>query len=202
MDRPFPPPGVKLVASNYRNLKVIFKLCRQTLYFRLSQRAEPSPSWFRRYQENPYRTRCFRVLTPLRRRGCAPWVPVLPGGDRAAREGRKWREGCRAGQESDSEKQQTTNGPQAERGTLTVGAVSSGKGSPRLFPFAEQIIARNPCRAKCDILKPPIDARQSLEAWLVHRQPLYPGVAPDAHFAQNNSVGDNHRRPADLPDLR
>ncbi len=34
------------------------------------------------------------------------------------------------------------------------------------FPFGEQIIARNPCRAKCDILNPPIDAgRASRPDW-------------------------------------
>ena len=63
MDRPFPPLGVKLVASNERNLKVIFKLRRQALYFRLSQRAEPSPSWFGLFRKTVTGRGFSRVLT-------------------------------------------------------------------------------------------------------------------------------------------
>ena len=56
--------------------------------------------------DNPYGTRAFPRSHHLKRRGCAPCVPLLPGGDRAARDG------CRVGQEADSGKQQTTNSPQ------------------------------------------------------------------------------------------
>ena len=63
MDRQFPPPGVKLGASYDRNLKVIF-----------------NGKGFS------------RVLNNKAKRGCAARGPLPPGGVRAAREGRKWRE--------------------------------------------------------------------------------------------------------------
>ncbi len=115
-------------------------------------------------------------------RGRVRWTCLWPPYPLPQRRGslppqRSLREGRRVGQEADSGKQQTTNAPQAERGTLTVGAVSSGKGSPRQFPFAEQIIAQNPCRAKCDILNQPIDARHSLEAWRVYGNRVRPHSA-------------------------
>ena len=49
----------------------------------------------------------FRVLNNKGKRGCAPCVPLPAGGDRAAREGRKWREppflllSCGTGQGND-----------------------------------------------------------------------------------------------------
>ena len=48
----------------------------------------------------------------------------------------------------------------------------------------------------------PRSGRGFLRILQVQRRPLYPGVAPDAHFTQANSVGDHHRRPPDLPHLR
>ena len=96
MDRQFPPLGVKLVASNDRNLKVIFKLRRPI--------AQTSPVFpplseggalavvVRSIQENGYRTRVFPRANPLKRRGCAPRVPLPSGGDGGAGEGGKWRE--------------------------------------------------------------------------------------------------------------
>ena len=63
MDRQFPPLGVKFVASNDRNLKVIFKLRRQALQIRPSQRAEPSPSWLRLCRKTVTGRGFSRVLT-------------------------------------------------------------------------------------------------------------------------------------------
>ena len=41
---------------------------------------------------NPHGTGVFRVLNNKGKRGCEPGDPLSPGGDRAARGGRKWRE--------------------------------------------------------------------------------------------------------------
>ena len=58
----------------------------------------------------------------------------------------------------------TLLGAAATAGMLTIGAVSSGKISARIYPFAEQIIGRDLCRTKYDILNQPIDARRNIEA--------------------------------------
>ena len=96
MDRRFPPLGVKLVASNDRNLKVIVKLRRPI--------AQASPVFpplseggalavvVKALPENRYGTRVFPRPHPLKRRGCAPCVPLRSGGDGRAQKGRKWRE--------------------------------------------------------------------------------------------------------------
>ena len=56
----------------------------------------------------------------------------------------------------------------ATAGMLTIGVVSSGKTSAPMYPFAEQIIGRDLCCTKYDILNQPIDARRSIEAWRIH----------------------------------
>ena len=96
MDQPFPPPGVKLVASNDRNLKVIVKLRRPI--------AQTSPVFpplreggalavvVKALPENRYGTQVFPRPHPLKRRGWAPRVPLRSGGDGGAQKGRKWRE--------------------------------------------------------------------------------------------------------------
>ena len=146
MDRRFPPPGVKLVASNDRNWKVIVKLRRP-----IAQTSPVFPPLSEggalvvvvvSFQENRYRTRVLPRPHPLRRRGCAGRLPLPAGGDGDAQKGRKWRERppfypswCGTGRGARSlhsdpcgkavesprkptaEKQQTTNGPQAETGT-------------------------------------------------------------------------------------
>ena len=108
--------------------------------------------------KNRYRTRVFPRPHPLKRRGCAPRVPLRSGGDGGAQKGRKWRErppflpllvrhragmtiahqiahfsspfrggrslhsdpcgkAVESARKPTAEKQQTTNGPQAETGT-------------------------------------------------------------------------------------
>ena len=91
MDRQFPPLGVKLVASNDRNLKVIVKLRRSI--------AQTSPVFpplseggalavvVQAFQENRYRTRLSPRPHPLKRRGCAPRVLLRSGGDGGAGKG-------------------------------------------------------------------------------------------------------------------
>ena len=88
MDRPFPPLGVKLVASNDRNLKVIVKLRRPIVQ---TSPANPPLSeggalavLVKRLQENRYRTRVFPRPHPLKRRGCARRVPLPASGDGGA----------------------------------------------------------------------------------------------------------------------
>ena len=44
------------------------------------------------FQENRYRTRVFPRPHHLKRRGCAPRVPLPSGGDGGAQKGGKWRE--------------------------------------------------------------------------------------------------------------
>ena len=146
MDRRFPPPGVKLVASNDRNWKVIVKLRRP-----IAQTSPVFPPLSEggalvvvvvSFHENRYRTRVFPRPHHLGRRGCAGRLPLPAGGDGGAQKGRKWRERppfypswCGTGRGARSlhsdpcgkavesprkptaEKQQTTNGPQAETGT-------------------------------------------------------------------------------------
>ena len=63
----------------------------------------------------------------------------------------------------------------ATAGMLTIGVVSSGKTSAPMYPFAEQIIGRDLCCTKYDILNQPIDAPAQ------HRglaDPLQPGSSP------------------------
>ena len=96
MDQPFPPLGVKLVASNDRNLKVIVKLRRPI--------AQTSPVFpplreggalavvVKALPENRCATQVFPRPHPLKRRGWAPRVPLPSGGDGGAQKGRKWRE--------------------------------------------------------------------------------------------------------------
>ena len=65
----------------------------------------------------------------------------------------------------------------ATAGMLTIGVVSSGKTSAPMYPFAEQIIVRDLCCKKCDILNQPIDARRSIEAWRIHYNQVRPHSA-------------------------
>ena len=65
----------------------------------------------------------------------------------------------------------------ATAGMLTIGAGSSGKTSARMYPFAEQIIGRDPCRTKYDILNRSIDARRSKVAWRIHYNRVRPHSA-------------------------
>ena len=96
MDRQFPPLGVKLVASNDRNLKVIVKLRRPIAQispvFRPLSEVEALAAVVKALPENPHGTGVFPRPHHLRRRGCAPRVPLPSGGNRGAQKGGKWRE--------------------------------------------------------------------------------------------------------------
>ena len=52
----------------------------------------------------------------------------------------------------------TRLGADAMARMLSIGAVSSGKISTRMYPFAEQIIGRDPHRTRFDILNQPVAA--------------------------------------------
>ena len=71
----------------------------------------------------------------------------------------------------------TLPGAAATAGMLTIGAVSSGKASACMYPFAQQIIGQGLCRTKCAILIQPIDTRHSIEARRIHGNRVRPHSA-------------------------
>ena len=45
-----------------------------------------------------------------------------------------------------------------------------------MYPFAQQIIGRDLCRTKDDILSQPIDAWSSIESWQIHYNWVRPHI--------------------------
>ena len=57
---------------------------------------------------------------------------------------------------------------------LTIGVVSSGKTSARIYPFADQIIGCELCQTKYDILNQPIGTQRTIKTWRLHYDRLRP----------------------------